>query len=82
MSQFRKAIYKIFSCTSLQIAGPFSFRVDSGIVIDWKNKDWHLRTHDPVFAMEYALQALGSVKAIAWYSPKQQEFMLELRFFE
>ncbi|OAY56228.1 protein TRIGALACTOSYLDIACYLGLYCEROL 4, chloroplastic [Manihot esculenta] len=65
-----------------QIAGPFSFRVDSGIVIDWKNKDWHLRTHDPVFAMEYALQALGSVKAIAWYSPKQQEFMLELRFFE
>ncbi|KDP28015.1 hypothetical protein JCGZ_19095 [Jatropha curcas] len=65
-----------------QIAGPFSLRVDSGVVIDWKKTDWHMRVHDPVFAVEYALQVLGSAKAIAWFSPKQKEFMVELRFFE
>ncbi|XP_050218731.1 protein TRIGALACTOSYLDIACYLGLYCEROL 4, chloroplastic [Mercurialis annua] len=65
-----------------QIAGPFSFRVDSGVAIEWKNKDWEMQVRDPVFALEYALQVLGSAKAIAWYSPKQKEFMVELRFFE
>ncbi|KAI7979526.1 hypothetical protein LOK49_Contig314G00001 [Camellia lanceoleosa] len=65
-----------------QIAGPFSFRVDSGLVLDYKNSGWHVSVNDPVFAIEYALQVLGSAKAVAWYSPKQQEFMIELRFFE
>ncbi|XVF71864.1 hypothetical protein PTKIN_Ptkin12aG0073600 [Pterospermum kingtungense] len=65
-----------------QIAGPFSFRLDSGVVIDSKNKGWHIHTSEPVFAIEYALQVLGSAKAVAWYSPKHQEFMVELRFFE
>uniref|UniRef100_A0A6M2EFC2 Uncharacterized protein n=1 Tax=Populus davidiana TaxID=266767 RepID=A0A6M2EFC2_9ROSI len=65
-----------------QIAGPFSFRVDSGVEIDWKNKDWHMCVDDPVFAIEYALHVLGSAKAVAWYSPKHREFMVELRFFE
>ncbi|GAV85335.1 hypothetical protein CFOL_v3_28773 [Cephalotus follicularis] len=65
-----------------QIAGPFSFRVDSRVVIDLKNRDWHVSMDEPVFAMEYALQVLGSAKAVAWYSPKHQEFMVELRFFE
>ncbi|XVF28107.1 hypothetical protein REPUB_Repub15cG0000500 [Reevesia pubescens] len=65
-----------------QIAGPFSFRVDSGVLIDYKDKGWHIRSEEPVFAIEYALQVLGSAKAVAWYSPKHQEFMVELRFFE
>ncbi|XP_022722479.1 protein TRIGALACTOSYLDIACYLGLYCEROL 4, chloroplastic [Durio zibethinus] len=65
-----------------QIAGPFSFRVDSGVVIDFKNNGWHIHADEPVFAIEYALQVLGSAKAVAWYSPKHQEFMVELRFFE
>lgn len=64
----------------LQIAGPFSFRVDSGAIIDLKNRD--IQARDSVFAIEYALQVLGSAKAVAWYAPKQQEFMIELRFFE
>lgn len=66
----------------MQIAGPISFRVDSGISIDLKNKEWPVSVKDPVFAAEYALQVLGSAKATAWYSPKQREFMIELRFFE
>lgn len=37
---------------------------------------------EPVFAIEYALQVLGSAKAVAWYSPKHHEFMVELRFFD
>lgn len=68
-----------------QIVGPFSFRVDSGVSLDLKNNRCggpHICVNDPVFAIEYALQVLGSAKAVAWYSPKQQEFMVELRFFE
>jgi len=66
----------------LQIIGPVSFRVDSGITVDLKNPDWPIRAQEPVFALEYALQVLGSAKAVAWYSPKRQEFMAELRFYE
>ncbi|KAG7995651.1 hypothetical protein I3843_01G120800 [Carya illinoinensis] len=65
-----------------QIAGPFSFRVDLGIAVDLKNRDQPLRVVEPILAIEYALQVLGSAKAVAWYSPKHQEFMVELRFFE
>ncbi|KAL8487708.1 hypothetical protein ACS0TY_023696 [Phlomoides rotata] len=64
-----------------QIAGPFSFRIDAGLRLDLK-KEWYLDLNDPVFAVEYALHVLGSAKAVAWYSPKQREFMIELRFFE
>ncbi|TYI24187.1 hypothetical protein ES332_A06G216300v1 [Gossypium tomentosum] len=81
-----EAVKMICPTTSLslqqQIAGPFSFRVDSGVVIDFKDKGWHIQADQPVFAIEYALQVLFSAKAIAWYSPKHQEFMVELRFFE
>lgn len=72
-----------------QIVGPFSFRVDSGVSLDLKNSSSSCSSagpkicvNDPVFAIEYALQVLGSAKAVAWYSPNQQEFMIELRFFE
>ncbi|XP_027183350.1 protein TRIGALACTOSYLDIACYLGLYCEROL 4, chloroplastic [Coffea eugenioides] len=65
-----------------QIAGPFSLRVDSEVALDLKKGNWYPVMNDPVFAVEYALQVLGSAKAVAWYSPKQREFMLELRFFE
>ncbi|TYH96370.1 hypothetical protein ES332_A12G172600v1 [Gossypium tomentosum] len=81
-----EAVKMICPTTSLslqqQIAGPFSFRVDSGVVIDFKDKGWHIQADQPVFAIEYALQVLCSAKAVAWYSPKHQEFMVELRFFE
>lgn len=80
------AVQAIFPSATLsfqqQIAGPISFRVDSGVSIDLKNKEWPVSVKDPVFAAEYALQVLGSAKATAWYSPKQKEFMIELRFFE
>ncbi|KAG8489912.1 hypothetical protein CXB51_015428 [Gossypium anomalum] len=81
-----EAVKMICPTTSLslqqQIAGPFSFRVDSGVVVDFKDKGWHIQADQPVFAIEYALQVLCSAKAVAWYSPKHQEFMVELRFFE
>ncbi|KAL6188369.1 hypothetical protein ACLB2K_039762 [Fragaria x ananassa] len=65
-----------------QIAGPFSFRVDSKVAVELRNQHWNIRVDEPVFALEYALQVLGSAKAIAWYSPKHQEGMIELRFYE
>ncbi|KAL2456958.1 Protein TRIGALACTOSYLDIACYLGLYCEROL 4 [Forsythia ovata] len=80
-----RAVQEICPTASLsfqqQIAGPFSFRIDSGVTLDLK-KDSYLSVNDPVFAVEYALQVLGSAKAVAWYAPKQREFMIELRFFE
>ncbi|XP_004487956.1 protein TRIGALACTOSYLDIACYLGLYCEROL 4, chloroplastic-like [Cicer arietinum] len=66
-----------------QIVGPVSLRVDSGISIDLKNNpEWPIQAQEPVFAVEYALQVLGSAKAVAWCCPKRQEFMVELRFYE
>lgn len=68
----------------MQLIGPFSLRVDSGVELDFKKGDGgkFLKVKDPVIALEYALQVLGSAKAVAWYSPRRQEFMMELRFFE
>ncbi|GFZ09132.1 pigment defective 320 [Actinidia rufa] len=40
-----------------QIAGTFSFRVDSGVSLDLKNSGWHLSVDDPVFAIEYAFSS-------------------------
>ncbi|KAJ1393111.1 hypothetical protein SESBI_35289 [Sesbania bispinosa] len=65
-----------------QIVGPVSFRIDSGIEVDLKDPDCLIHAQEPVFAVEYALQVLGSAKAVAWYCPKRQEFMAELRFYE
>ncbi|CAH1442375.1 unnamed protein product [Lactuca virosa] len=65
-----------------QLVGPFSFRVDSGVKWGMENGESFVEVKDPVFAVEYALQVLASAKAVAWYSPRQQEFMIELRFFE
>ncbi|CAO2838351.1 unnamed protein product [Amaranthus hypochondriacus] len=65
-----------------QIAGPFSFRVDSELAVDLKSEKWKVNIENPIFAIEYALHVLLSAKAIAWYSPKQKEFMVELRFYE
>ncbi|XP_071706476.1 protein TRIGALACTOSYLDIACYLGLYCEROL 4, chloroplastic [Rutidosis leptorrhynchoides] len=65
-----------------QIVGPFSMRVDSGVELGLKKGDRFVKVKDPVFAIEYALQVLGSAKAVAWYSPTHKEFMIELRFFE
>ncbi|KAI9122506.1 hypothetical protein K1719_006346 [Acacia pycnantha] len=65
-----------------QIVGPLSFRVDSEVTVDLKNPKCPIEVKEPIFAFEYALQVLGSAKAVAWYSPHRQEFMTELRFFE
>ncbi|KAF8762200.1 hypothetical protein HU200_009750 [Digitaria exilis] len=65
-----------------QIVGPFSFRVESSVSIDPRSQDNFVRVDDSIFAIDWALKVLGSAKATAWYSPKHQEAMVELRFFE
>ena len=59
----------------------FSFRIDSGFALNLKNREWHIYVKEPVFVVEYALQVLGLAKVVAWYSPKHQEFMVEISFF-
>ncbi|GFZ09130.1 hypothetical protein Acr_20g0009380 [Actinidia rufa] len=61
----RSAAVMISYIYLIQIAGTFSFRVDSGVSLDLKDSGWHLSVDDPVFAIEYALQVLGSAKAVA-----------------
>ncbi|KAI3946853.1 hypothetical protein MKW98_003416 [Papaver atlanticum] len=66
-----------------QIFGEFSFRMDSKVALDIKSREsYGARIDDTIFAFEYALKVLGSAKAVAWYSTKQREAMVELRFFE
>ncbi|KAL0919045.1 hypothetical protein M5K25_011113 [Dendrobium thyrsiflorum] len=65
-----------------QIVGPFSFRFDSRILLDSENGKYLAQLDDQVFAIDWALKVLGSAKASLWYSPKHQEAMVELRFFE
>ncbi|KAL6008845.1 hypothetical protein ACLOJK_022071 [Asimina triloba] len=65
-----------------QIIGAFSFRVDSKIKFDSKAENGFGRIDESIFAVEYALKVLGSAKAVAWYSPKHKEAMVELRFLE
>ncbi|GMN44986.1 hypothetical protein TIFTF001_014176 [Ficus carica] len=60
----------------------FQFLGGVGIAIDLRNRNWNIRVEVPIFAIEYTLQVLGSANATAWYSPKQQEFMVEFRFFK
>jgi len=73
----------LYLCDGLQIIGPFSFRVDSGVAVNLHdNRKWKVNLENPVLAIEYALHVLGSAKAVAWYAPQQKEFMVELRLFE
>lgn len=64
-----------------QIVGPFSFRAESRIEFDPRDKSQFV-LGESIFAIDWALKVLGSAKATAWYSPKHQEAMVELRFFE
>ncbi|XP_042394608.1 protein TRIGALACTOSYLDIACYLGLYCEROL 4, chloroplastic-like [Zingiber officinale] len=65
-----------------QIIGPFSFRVDSRILFTPSERNKVAQVEESVFAIDWALKVLGSAKATAWYSPRRQEAMVELRFFE
>ncbi|CAN6926706.1 unnamed protein product [Brassica oleracea] len=82
LEAFQRICPEVAVSLQQQIVGPFSLRAESGIRIDLKNESNPMTIHNTVFAVEYALQVLASAKAVAWYSPKQREFMIELRFYE
>ncbi|KAL8058533.1 hypothetical protein ABFX02_03G025000 [Erythranthe guttata] len=70
---------------SIQHKVLFIFRIDCGVSVDMtkKKERWYMNViNDLVYVVEYALQVIGSAKAVAWYSSTQREFMIELRFFE
>jgi len=82
LEAFQKICPEVLVSLQQQIVGPFSFKVESGIEIDLRNGANPVTVDKTVFAIEYALQVLLSAKAVVSYSPKQNEFMVELRFFE
>ncbi|KAG1327590.1 protein TRIGALACTOSYLDIACYLGLYCEROL 4, chloroplastic [Cocos nucifera] len=65
-----------------QIVGPLSFRAESRIEFDPRDKSQFVCIGESIFAIDWALKVLGSARATAWYSPKRHEAMVELRFFE
>ncbi|CAA7017119.1 unnamed protein product [Microthlaspi erraticum] len=82
LEAFQKICPEVSVSLQQQIVGPFSLRAESGIQIDLTNGANPVTVNNTVFAIEYALQVLASAKAVAWYSPQQKEFMVELRFYE
>ncbi|PIN05422.1 hypothetical protein CDL12_11237 [Handroanthus impetiginosus] len=65
-----------------QVAGPFVFRVDSKFSVDLSSGQHEPQLEDVICSLNYSLQVLGSGKVVAWYSPKRNEGMIELRLFE
>ncbi|XP_078435735.1 pigment defective 320 [Wolffia australiana] len=81
------AVYSICPDLTLsfqqQLVGPVSFRAESRFGVDLMKSQGRLtHSQEHFFALEYAMHVLGSARATAWYSPKRQEAMVELRFFE
>ncbi|GFP91037.1 protein trigalactosyldiacylglycerol 4 chloroplastic [Phtheirospermum japonicum] len=67
----------------MQVAGPIVLRVDSKFSIGSSSsgkRGPHLE--DVICSLNYSLRVLRSGKVVAWYSPKRNEGMIELRLFD
>nr|KYP59946.1 hypothetical protein KK1_015393 [Cajanus cajan] len=65
-----------------QVAGPVVFRADSRISLESFARKNGLPVEDFICSLSYSLKSLQSGKVVAWYSPKRQEGMVELRMYE
>ncbi|KAL8253978.1 hypothetical protein R6Q59_032199 [Mikania micrantha] len=61
-----------------QIAGPIVFRVNSKVSFDSPSP----HVEDIIYSLNYSMRYLGSGKVVAWYSPKRNEGMVEMRVLE
>ncbi|KAI3711232.1 hypothetical protein L2E82_41175 [Cichorium intybus] len=57
-----------------QIVGPIVFRVNSRVSLGG--------LEDIIYSLNYSMRFLESGKVVAWYSPKRNEGMVEVRLFE
>ena len=65
-----------------QVAGPIVFRVDSRVSLNSAHGKQTPHVEDIMYGLSYSFRLLQSGKILAWYSPKRNEAMVELRFFE
>ncbi|WCJ23068.1 hypothetical protein M5689_005114 [Euphorbia peplus] len=65
-----------------QVAGPIVVRVDSRVSLGSSSMHKGPHLEDVVYTLSYSLKLLRSGKVVAWYSPKRNEGMIELRLFE
>ncbi|XP_065859396.1 protein TRIGALACTOSYLDIACYLGLYCEROL 4, chloroplastic [Euphorbia lathyris] len=65
-----------------QVAGPIVVRVDSRVLLGSSSKHKGAHLEDVIYTLSYSLRLLRSGKVVAWYSPKRNEGMIELRLFE
>lgn len=66
----------------LQVAGPIVFKVNSKVGFDSSSGRRGPHIEDVIYSLNYSLRYLGSGKVVAWYSPKRNEGMVEMRVFE
>lgn len=65
-----------------QVAGPLVFRVNSRVSLGSSSGGRGPHIEDVIYSLNYSLRYLGSGKVVAWYSPKRNEGMVEMRVFE
>lgn len=65
-----------------QVAGPVVFRVNSKVSFGSSSGGRGAHIDDVIYSLNYHLRSLGSGKVVAWYSPKRNEGMVEMRVFE
>ncbi|GMI73898.1 hypothetical protein like AT2G44640 [Hibiscus trionum] len=65
-----------------QVAGPIVFRIDLKLLLDSKSGKRGPHMEDLIYSLSYSFRLLRSGKVVAWFSPKRNEGMVELRLFE
>nr|XP_043619066.1 protein TRIGALACTOSYLDIACYLGLYCEROL 4, chloroplastic [Erigeron canadensis] len=65
-----------------QVAGPLVFRINSKVAFGSSSGGCGPHIEDVIYSLNYSMRYLASGKVVAWYSPKRNEGMVEMRVFE
>lgn len=65
-----------------QVLGPLVFRVNSKVSFGSSSEGRGPRIEDVIYSLNYSMRYLESGKVVAWYSPKRNEGMVEVRVCE
>ncbi|XP_024964383.1 protein TRIGALACTOSYLDIACYLGLYCEROL 4, chloroplastic [Cynara cardunculus var. scolymus] len=65
-----------------QVLGPLVFRVNSKVSLGSSSERRGPHIEDVIYSLNYSMRYLESGKVVAWYSPKRNEGMVEVRVCE
>ena len=66
----------------MQVLGPLVFRVNSKVSLGSSHERRGPHIEDVIYSLNYSMRYLESGKVVAWYSPKRNEGMVEVRLCE